>query len=184
MSEQGLKISKEYIEFIYSYLVKVEELEENYSIKRLSYLLKNNPVFMKDTLSFMEYSAVGMIDYIVEDLRDYIDIINESKFELDSIEFVVDINKEDIIHFFESIKRSHKFYAPFIFENHVIIALLNNQKALMSVKARELKDDAFFKGQLMSHIQYQLVGQQEPAPCAKNSTKQAYFQKFKNLNTK
>ncbi len=181
MSEQGLKVSREYVEFVYSYLMKVEELEENYSIERLSFLLRENPVFMKDTLSFMEYNAVGMIDYIVEDLRDYIDIINENKSELDSIEFLIEINKEDIDHFFESIKRSHKFYTPFIFENHVKMALLNNEKALMCVKAKALKDDAFFKAQLMSHIQYQLVGKPEPAPCAKNSTKHAYFELFKGL---
>lgn len=184
MQEVDLKVSKEYVEFIYSYLLKIEELDKDYTINRLSYLLKTNPIIMKDTLSFIEYKNLGMFDYIVEDLRDHIDTINNSKEKLEEISFIVDITNEDVDYFFESIKKSHKTYLPFIFDEHVKIALLNNQKALFALKAKTLANDAFFKSQLMGHIQYQLVGQQEPPSCAKNSVKTKYFEKFKDLKRK
>lgn len=179
--EEGLKISKEYVEFVYSYLKKIEDLEENYSIKRLSYLLKTQPKFFKDTLSFLEYKAVGMENFIIDDLRDHIVLINEIKDELPEIDFSIPLTSEDISYFYESIQKSHKIYVPFIFREHIKTALLLNEKAFLSLKARELKNDDFFKDQLMSNIQIQLVGQSEPAPCAKSSTKRAYFERFKHL---
>lgn len=176
-----VSISKEYVDFVFQNLIKAEGLEEGYTIHRLSYLLENNPSLMKDTLSFLEYKEMNMYDFIVADLEDHIDTINSSKEENPEVSFSISITKNDVEYFLKTIERRYKQYLPFIFEENVIIALQHNEKALFTLKAKELKNDDFFQSQLMGHIQYQLVGQTEPAPCAKNSTKQAYYNLFKDL---
>lgn len=174
-------ISKEYVDFVFQNLIKAEGLEEGYTINRLSYLLENNPSLMKDTLSFLEYKEMNMYDFIVADLEDHINKINNSKEENEDISFSVSITKNDVEYFLETIEKRYKQYLPFIFEENVVIALQQNDKAFFTLKAKELKNDDFFQSQLMGHIQYQLVGQTEPAPCAKGSTKQAYYDLFKDL---
>ena len=174
-------ISKEYIEFVFKNLIKAGGLEKGYTINRLSYLLENNHSLMRDTLSFLEYKEMNLYDFIVADLEDHIDKINDSKEENSDISFSVSITKDDVEYFLETIEKRYKQYLPFIFEENVIIALQHNEKAFFTLKAKELKNDDFFQSQLMNHIQYQLVGQTEPAPCAKGSTKQAYYDLFKDL---
>lgn len=181
MEKLGLKIEEDYVNFVYSYVIKTKGLDLNYGIKRLSYLLKTNPSFFQDTISFMEYKSVQMEDFIIEDLIEKVDMINASKEELDTVEFVIEITKEDVDYVYESVERRFKEYLPFIFEDHIKFALISNAKALMSVKARELKKDDFFQGSIMANIQHQLVGRQAPAPCANGRVKREYSSLYADL---
>lgn len=181
MEQHGLKIEKSYVEFIYSYLKPIKGLDPNYSINRLSYLMRTNYDFLKETLSFQEYVAVGMGNFITEELTDRLESINKVEKELETIEFTLSVTKEDVDYFYDSIKKSHIEYLPYIFDHHVIKALLSSPKGFLTLKCRELHNDAFFKGDLMANIQYQLVGRAAPPPCANGRIKRAYYSLFENL---
>ena len=181
MEERNIVISTDYIDFIYENIKKVTNVEENYNKERLTYLLKTNYSFTKDTLSFLEYKEMNMDNFIIEDLAERINIINKTKEEIPFENIKLEITKSDIDYFYKSINKRYNVYLPFIFDSHVVIALLNNQKAFFSLKARELENDDFFKGQLMSTIQQVLVGRAEPAPCAKSKVKQDYYNLFSKL---
>lgn len=176
-----LKVSEDYIEFIYSYLIKVDGLEENYSKLRLAYLLQSNPLFLKDTLSFKEYEAVEMSEFIIGDLEDNLDLINNTQGELKELSFEIQILESDINYVYESLQRKHREYLPYVFPENIIMALLSNHKALFVTKGRELKNDDYFQDALMANIQYQLVGRQSPPPCANARIKREYYALFENL---
>ncbi len=181
MEQRNIVISTDYIDFIYENIKKVTSLDKNYNKERLVYLLKTNHSFTKDTLSFLEYKEMNMDNFITEDLAERIDVINDTKEEIPYEEIKIEITESDIDYFYKSIKKRYDMYIPFIFDSHIIIALLNNQKAFFSLKARELDNDDFFKRQLMSTIQQVLVGRSEPAPCAKARVKQDYYDLFSKL---
>lgn len=181
MDKVGLKFTNDYIEFLYSYLKNINGLDSNYSKLRLSYLLKNDLDFLKETLSFKEYKAVEMEDFIIEELRDRLELINASKEELETVEFEIELNKDDLDYFYDSIKKAYAEYIPFIFDIHVVKALLSNEKAFLTLKCRTLKEDSYFQADLMANIQYQLVGRISPPPCANGRIKRDYYNLFKNL---
>lgn len=176
-----LKISKEYVQWVYSYLIQVSELEAGYTEKRLAFLMKYSPSFLKDTLSFEEYKAVDSENFIIEDLEERVDFINNQKDELDTIEFDYEVTPSDIDYFYKAMKKTYSEYLPYIFDEHVATALVRNPKAFMTLKAELLEKDDYFKRTLISDIQYQLVGRLAPAPCANNKVKSEYYALFKDL---
>lgn len=180
-TQNGFLLKKEFVFFCYTELLKADDIESGFSQEQFFSVVSKDPVVIDNLLSFIDYINGGMEMYIKDDLNDIIEHFNfhKEKIEIDDIE--ITYSNKDIEYLKGFIKERFPQYDPYIYEEHIKLALINNYKLLNEVKKKDLKNNDYYRSTLIQLLQHILVGRTEPAPCAKQHIKNQYYELYKDL---
>lgn len=180
-NDNEIIIKYSFIEYINQYLKSSSLLKEDYQIEELYYLIKHNYNIQKAIFSIYLYINSGTPEYIRPELEDYIEEINNNKYTSNREDVILIITREHIDYVRSILSKKYSHYEPYIFDEHIVHILKYKPELFIEVLHKKLDKDIFYRQNLVDLILVLLVGDSEPAPCAKGFVKQAFADKFKDL---
>ena len=180
-TDTGFKLDKNYLNYCFLELKKSKKLRDGYSLENFIDIAKTNYDVVYNLLSFLDYIQNGLTEYIKDDLNDIVNVFNEHKGTSDVDDIFYSYNDGDILYVERFLDSNYENYSKYISKQHIEQVLRENYKLLNEVKHKNLLKNNYYKSFLIGNLQVILVGMQEPAPCARQSTKDQYYSLYNNL---